>query len=253
MEALGDFLTKLTATFGGGFALVGSYQERLLEGAKLSLTLAVCSLAVSLLVGMVVCLAKMSKNPWLHMPATAYTTVVRGIPDLVQLFLLYYGGQYLLNALSKAYGWERLDMSPFTTGVLAIGMIFGAYMAESFRGGFLAIPKGQIEAARAYGMTAPVIFWRISRPQMLRYALPSIGNNWLVLMKSTALVSLIQLQDLVFIANTSARTVQKKDLFAGFWFYGAVALFFLLLTTISIIVLWWLKRRYSAGFDMRAS
>ena len=102
-------------------------------------------------------------------------------------------------------------------------------------------------------MRPGTIFWRISRPQMLRYALPSIGNNWLVLMKSTALVSLIQLQDLVFIANTSARTAQKKDLFAGFWFYGAVAVFFLLLTTVSIVVLWWLKRRYSTGFEARAS
>ncbi|MDO4776002.1 MAG: ABC transporter permease subunit [Cardiobacteriaceae bacterium] len=235
------------------FAVLLDYQDRLLEGAKLSVALALCSLAVSLVVGIVVCLAKMSKNPWLRLPATGYTTIVRGIPDLVQLFLLYYGGQYLLNALSKAYGWGRLDMNPFITGVLAIGMIFGAYMAESFRGGFLAIPKGQIEAARAYGMRPGTIFWRISRPQMLRYALPSIGNNWLVLMKSTALVSLIQLQDLVFIANTSARTAQKKDLFAGFWFYGAVAVFFLLLTTISIAVLWWLKRRYSTGFDTRTS
>ena len=232
-------------------AVLSGYQDRLLEGAILSVKLAFASLAVALLVGIVVCLCSMSKNPWLRVPATAYTTIVRGVPDLVQLFLLYYGGQYLLNALSATFGWGRLDMNPFITGVLAIGFIFDAYMSESFRGGFLAIPKGQIEAARAYGMSAKTIFWRISRPQMLRYALPSIGNNWLVLMKSTALVSLIQLQDLVFIANVSARTAQKKDLFAGFWFYGAVALFFLLMTTVSLIVLWWLKRRYSAGFEAR--
>lgn len=236
-----------------GFAVLAGYQERLLEGAWLSVQLALSSLVVAIVVGIIVCMAKMAKNPWLRVPAAAYTTIVRGIPDLVQLFLLYYGGQYLLNYLSGAFGWGRVEMNSFATGVLAIGFIFGAYMAESFRGGFLAIPKGQIEAARAFGMAPFAIFWRISRPQMLRYALPSIGNNWLVLMKSTALVSLIQLQDLVFIANASARTAQKKDLFAGFWFYGAVALFFLAMTTVSILLLAYLKRRYSAGFEARAS
>ena len=129
----------------------------------------------------------------------------------------------------------------------------GAYMAESFRGGFLAIPKGQIEAARAYGLSHKSIFWRISWPQMLRYALPSLGNNWLVLMKNTALVSIIGLQDIVRIANAAARSAQKKDLFAGFWFYGAMAAWFLLLTTVSIAILWWLRRRYSAGYQIEGT
>ncbi|MDO5090600.1 MAG: ABC transporter permease subunit [Cardiobacteriaceae bacterium] len=243
MEA---FFADWAAVFSGGFTMVGNYQERLLEGAKLTLLLALSSLGVSLLAGMVACAAKMSRHRLLRGAATAYTTVVRGVPDLIQLFLLYYGGEYLLQKLGV-----KATMSPFATGVLAIGFIFGAYMAESFRGGFLAIPKGQIEAARAYGMAPFTVFWRISRPQMLRYALPSIGNNWLVLMKSTALVSIIQLQDIVFVAKGAATTAQKKDIYAGFWFYGAVSLFFLLLTTVSILVLWWLKRRYSAGFVMR--
>lgn len=245
MEA---FFADWAAIFSGGLTMVGNYQERLLDGAKLTVWLALSSLAVSLVVGMVVCAAKMSRQRVLRALATAYTTVVRGVPDLIQLFLLYYGGEYLLKKLGFA-----ATMSPFATGVLAIGFIFGAYMAESFRGGFLAIPRGQIEAARAYGMKPLTIFWRISRPQMLRYALPAIGNNWLVLMKSTALVSLIQLQDIVFIAKGAATTAQKKDIYAGFWFYGAVSLFFLLLTTLSVLALWWLKRRYSAGFVMRDS
>ena len=86
---------------------------------------------------------------------------------------------------------------------------------------------------------------------MLRYSLPSLGNNWLVLMKNTALVSIIGLQDIVRIANAAARTAQKKDLYAGFWFYGAMAGYFLLLTTLSIAILWWLRRRYSVGFEVQ--
>ena len=173
------------------------------------------------------------------------------MPDLIQLFLIYYGGQYLLNALTTRLGWPHIDIDPLYTGIFVIGFVMGAYMAESFRGGFLAIPKGQIEAARAYGFPRRTIFWRISWPQMLRYSLPSLGNNWLVLMKNTALVSIIGLQDIVRIANAAARTAQKKDLYAGFWFYGAMAGYFLLLTTLSIAILWWLRRRYSVGFEVQ--
>lgn len=228
-----------------------NYQERLLEGAWLSLQLALYSLFLALLIGIVVCLAKMSPNKVLRYPATVYTTVVRGIPDLVQLFLLYYGMQYVLNALAERYGWQRMEMTPFITGVIAIGFIFGAYMAESFRAGFLAIPKGQIEAGKAFGLSQWAIFWRISRPQMLRYALPSLGNNWLVLMKSTSLVSIIGLKDLVFIANSAARSVQSKDIYASFYFYGAIALFFLLLTSVSILLLNYLEKRFAVGFEVK--
>ncbi|MDO4642734.1 MAG: ABC transporter permease subunit [Cardiobacteriaceae bacterium] len=232
-----------------GFSALLEYREILLKGAIVSLELSFFGLLVALGFGLVACLCKMSKNPWLRFPALIYTSVGRGIPDLIQLFLAFYGGQYLLNLLVETFHWQHIDMDPLVTGIVIIGFVMGAYMAESFRGGFLAIPKGQIEAARAYGFSSRTIFWRISWPQMLRYALPSLGNNWLVLMKNTALVSIIGLQDIVRLASAGARTAQKKDIFAGFWFYGAMAAFFLALTTISIIILWWLRRRYSAGFN----
>ena len=233
-----------------GLSILLEYREVLLKGALVTLELALCGLLVSLAFGLLACLGKMSKNPWLRAPALAYTTLVRGVPDLIQLFLIYYGGQYLLNALTTRLGWSHIDIDPLYTGIFVIGFVMGAYMAESFRGGFLAIPKGQIEAARAYGLPRRTIFWHISWPQMLRYALPSLGNNWLVLMKNTALVSIIGLQDIVRIANAAARSAQKKDLFAGVWFYGAMAAWFLLLTTLSIAVLWWLRRRYSVGYNI---
>ena len=234
-----------------GFSTLLEYREVLLKGAWVTLELSIFGLLVSLAFGLLACLGKMSKNPWLRVLAYTYTTLVRGVPDLIQLFLIYYGGQYLLNALTTRLGWPHIDIDPLYTGIFGIGFVMGAYMAESFRGGFLAIPKGQIEAARAYGFPRRSIFWRISWPQMLRYSLPSLGNNWLVLMKNTALVSIIGLQDIVRIANAAARTAQKKDLYAGFWFYGAMAGYFLLLTTLSIAILWWLRRRYSVGFEVQ--
>lgn len=236
-----------------GLSILLEYREVLLKGAFVTLELSLFGLLVSLAFGLLACLGKMSKNPWLRVPAYTYTTLVRGVPDLIQLFLIYYGGQYLLNALAEKLGWPHIDMNPLGTGIFVIGFVMGAYMAESFRGGFLAIPKGQIEAARAYGLSRKSIFWRISWPQMLRYALPSLGNNWLVLMKNTALVSIIGLQDIVRIANAAARSAQKKDLFAGFWFYGAMAAWFLILTTFSIAILWWLRRRYSAGYQIEGT
>lgn len=229
-----------------GLTLLANHQERLLQGAWLTFQLAVLSLLLALFLGIVACLAHYSPKRFWSNLALGYTTIVRGVPDLVQLFLLYYGGQILLNKITESFGFAPIEMTPFITGVLAIGFIFGAYMAESFRGGLQAIPKGQIEAARAFGMSERRIFWRITRPQMLRYALPSIGNNWLVLMKSTSLVSIIGLKDMVFVANVSARAAQRKDIFAGFWFYGAVAVFFLLLTSISLGILYYLQKRYSA-------
>jgi len=230
-----------------------SFKERLFQGALLSFELSIYSLILSLIIGAVVCLAQMSERRIFRYPANIYSTFMRGVPDLVQLFLIFYGGQYLLNYLGKTYAWKNLEMTPFTTGVIALALIFGAYMAEAFRGGFMAIPKGQIEAAKAFGLSPWHIFWRISRPQMLRYALPSLGNNWLVLMKSSSLVSIIGLQDLVYVASASAKSMQRKDIYAAFWFYGAIAAFYLLLTTISILILWYLQRRYGQGFEQEQS
>lgn len=228
-----------------------SYQERLWEGARLSFELSIYSLLLSLVLGMLICLAGRSPKRFWRYPAQVYTTVIRGVPDLVQLFLLYYGGQYFLNYLSQRYGWQNLEMTPFWTGVMALGVVFSAYMAEAFRGGFQSIPKGQIEAAQAYGFAPNAIFWRIALPQMLRYALPSLGNNWLVLMKNSSLVSIIGLKDLVAIANMSARSVQQRDVYAAFWFYAAVAAFFLVMTTVSIILLHYLQKHYDTGFKER--
>ncbi|MBV7434818.1 ABC transporter permease [Cardiobacteriaceae bacterium TAE3-ERU3] len=222
------------------------YSSNLLEGALITLELSLAGLALSLLIGIVACMGRLSKMRIFRWPATFYTTVVRGVPDLVQLFLFYYGGQFLLNLLAKRMGWGYVDMSPFISGILTIGFIFGAYMAETFRGAILAIPHGQIEAARAYGLSPRTIFRRITWPLMMRYAIPGLGNNWLVLLKTTALVSIIGLQDLVGFANLAAKSTREP-----FLFFGAAALGFLVLTSISIAVLLWLKRRYSVGFTER--
>lgn len=228
-------------------SLLLGYEMNLLKGALLTVELALGGLVISLVLGVLLCLARLSKITPLRWFAKTYITLLRGIPDLVQLFLFYYGAEWLVNYFASQLGWGRVEFNPFITGTMIIGLMFGAYMAETLRGGINAIPKGQIEAARAYGLSGFTLFWRITRPLMLRYALPSLGNNWLVLLKTTALVSLIGLHDLVGLANLAA-----KSKHAPFLFYSAAALGFLILTTLSLLVLNWLKRRYSLGFAPRS-
>ena len=120
--------------------------------------------------------------------ANPTATVIRGIPDLVLILLIFYGGQDLLNRVAPLLGFdEYIDLNPLAAGIGTLGFIFGAYLSETFRGAFMAIPKGQAEAGMAYGMSSFQVFFRVLVPQMIRLAIPGFTNNWLVLTKATAL------------------------------------------------------------------
>lgn len=221
------------------------YGASILEGAWLTIEVALLSLAISVVLGMLGALAKLSRSRSAGIIASVYTTVIRGVPDLVLMLLIFFGGQVLINNLANAVGYEDyIDVNPFMAGVTTIGFIFGAYMTETFRGAILAVPKGQIEAALAYGMSRWQVFYRILVPQMMRHALPGFGNNWLVLLKTTALVSVIGLDDMVRKANLAAGATRLP-----FTFYLVVALGFLAFTTVSVLLLRWAERRYSVGFQ----
>ena len=223
------------------------YGPSILEGALLTIQVAFLSLALALLLGIIGAVAKLSRNRIAHAIAVLYTTVIRGIPDLVLMLLIFFGGQVLINRLSDyIYAEFGIDyfvqVNPFIAGVLTIGFIFGAYMTETFRGAFQAVENGQIEAGKAYGLSRWQIFSRIMCPQMVRHAIPGIGNNWLVLLKTTALVSIIGLYDMVRIASDASKAVHEP-----FKFFIPVALIYLALTAVSEITLHLLEKRYSAG------
>ena len=218
------------------------YSPSLLGGAWVTMKVALLSLLIAVATGLFGAACKLSKIAPLRWWTTLYTTVVRGVPDLVMMLLFFYGGQILLNVAIDHFEWEQIEIDAFTAGVLTIGFIFGAYFTETFRGAFLAVPAGQLEAGRAYGMTAWQVFWRILFPQMLRYALPGIGNNWLVLLKSTAIVSMIGLTDMTLFADQAGRTTHQP-----FTFYFAVCVLYLAMTAVSTAVLSWLEKKYNAG------
>ncbi|GAA0843786.1 ABC transporter permease [Marinobacter szutsaonensis] len=223
------------------------YGPELLDGAVVTIELAFLSLALALTLGLIGASSKLSGNRLARAIATFYTTVVRGIPDLVMMLLFYYGGQVTVNMLSD-WIWEAYEIDfffqfdPFISGVVTIGLIFGAYMTETFRGAFLAVETGQIEAARAYGFTRWHTFRRIMFPQMLRHALPGIGNNWQVLLKTTALVSIIGLTDMVRVAEEAAKAERMP-----FHFFIPVAAVYLALTAGSELFIKWLNKRANVG------
>jgi histidine transport system permease protein len=218
------------------------YGPLLLAGAKQTVALAVLSLAVSILLGLAGASAKLSRNRVTRSLATAYTTLIRAVPDLVLMLLLFYSIQIAVNHLTDALGLDQFDIDPFTAGVLTLGFIYGAYFTETFRGAFLAVPRGQLEAGSVYGMSGVRVFARILFPQMMRFALPGIGNNWQVLIKATALVSIIGLADIVKAAQDAGKSTYKM-----FFFILVAAAAYLVITTVSNIVLLYLERRYSTG------
>lgn len=224
------------------FSLHG-YGPSIFEGTILTLEVSLVSLFIAMVLGISGALAKISNSVALRGVATVYTTVIRGIPDLVLMLLVFFGGQVLVNQLAPMVGYdEYIDINPFIAGVLTIGFIFGAYMTETFRGAILAVHKGQLEAGYAYGMSTFKVFRRILFPQMVRHALPGFGNNWLVLVKTTALVSIIGLDDMVRKASMAAGATRMP-----FTFYVVVAINFLLITTVSIYLLKYLEDKYSIG------
>lgn len=226
---------------------LNGYGPSIMRGAVLTMEVAFLSLAISLAMGMIGASAKLSSNPIPRTLATAYTTLIRGVPDFVLMMLIFFGGQVWINDLTDWIN-QRYDTSyfinvdPFIAGIIAIGFIYGAYMSETFRGAFLAVDRGQIEAGKAYGFTRWHIFRRIMFPQMMRHALPGLGNNWQVLLKTTALVSIIGLEDMVARANEASRAVHSP-----FKFFIPVAAIYLALTAGSEIFIRWVDKRYSAG------
>ncbi|WP_370597742.1 ABC transporter permease [Plesiomonas shigelloides] len=223
------------------------YGPSIFAGAWLTLELAFLSLVIALLLGLLTASAKLSRQRGWRWLGQLYTTVIRGVPDLVLMLLIFFGIQIIANSIGDwvyaQYDVEwYVNIDEFTAAVMTIGFIFGAYMGETFRGAFLAVERGQLEAARAFGMSGGQVFRRVLFPQMMRHALPGIGNNWQVLIKTTALASVIGLTDMVKLAKEAAGAVHEP-----FTFFIPVILVYLALTTVSEIGLYYLMRYYSAG------
>jgi len=195
----------------------------------MTITLGLCAMTVAMLFGLLGAISQKSKHYPVRLLVSSYTVVMRGVPELITILLVYYGTPILVAKLSLLWGYPiQLDLNPFLAGFLTIGFIYGAFATETFRGAFQAIDQGEIEAARALGMSYRKTFLRIELPQALRYALPGLANIWMVLIKATSLVSVISLYELI---NYARIAVNNTTL--AFTFYFTISLIFLLITALS--------------------
>ena len=215
----------------------------LAAGTLMTIKLALTALAIGLVLGLSGALAKTSQNRILSTIGGLYSTIVRGVPELLWVLLMYFGTVNLMRALGQWLGMPQLELSAFAAGSIALGLCFGAYATEVFRGALLAIPRGHREAGQALGMSRPRIFWRIILPQMWRIALPGLGNLFMILMKDTALVSVIGLEEIMR-RSQIAVTASKEP----FTFYMVAAFIYLGLTVIAMTGMHFLEKRASRGF-----
>ena len=227
---------------------MSSYLLTILQGLTVTLGVALGSLVVAVLLGLGGAAAKLSPLKWLNWVGEVYSTVIRGVPDLVWMLLLYYGGQIAVNTAFEALGYRNgPQINPFIAAILTIGFVYGAYMTETFRGAILSVPKGQSEAGWAFGMSRGFTFRHMVLPQMVRFALPSFTNNWLVLTKSTALASVIGLSDITSLAKQAGAATRGDIPGAALLFMGFAAFLYLLITTVSLWLLRMAERKYSVG------
>ena len=215
----------------------------LLAGTLMTIQLALCALALGLVLGLLGALAKTSPNKFLQWLGGTYSTIVRGVPELLWVLLIYFGTVNLMRELGTLLGYPELELNAFAAGVIALGLCFGAYATEVLRGAIISIPKGHREAGVALGLSKFRIFTRLIMPQMWRIALPGLGNLFLILMKDTALVTVIGLEEIMRHAQIAV-TVTKQP----FTFYMVAALIYLGLTSLSMVAMHLLEKRAARGF-----
>ncbi|WP_313515253.1 ABC transporter permease [Pseudomonas sp.] len=220
----------------------------LAAGTLMTIKLALSALSLGLVLGLLGALAKTSPYKPLRWLGGSYSTLVRGVPELLWVFLIYFGTVGLMHAIGEMLGQPNLELSAFAAGTIALGICFGSYATEVFRGAILAIPKGHREAGLALGMSKARIFWRLILPQMWRIALPGLGNLFMILMKDTALVSVIGLEEIMR-RSQIAVTASKEP----FLFYMVAAFIYLGLTILAMIGMYFLEKRASRGFIRSAA
>lgn len=219
------------------------FGDEILIGAWLTLQLALVSLVIGILLGLLVAGGKLSKFSFIRALAHLYTEVVRGIPEMLVVLVVFFGASALMQHIAAWFDYhEYIEVNAFVAGVFALGIVFGAFSSEVFRGAFLAVPKGQVEAAIACGMSPWQVFHRIRMPQMWRYALPGLGNLWMVLLKDTSLISIIALDELLRWSKVAAETTKQP-----FTFYITAALIYLFFTVVSDIVRHRFEQRANRG------
>ena len=217
--------------------------DEILLGVALTVLLALATLPFGLLLGFFVALGKQAKEPSIRLAANIYTTIFRGLPELLTLFIIYFGAQIGVSALVRWLGIaDGVEINSFVAGMFALGVVFSSYASEVFLSAFRAIPHGQYEGGHAIGLRYGQTMRLVILPQLFRIALPGLANLWLILIKDTALVSVIGLSDILRQTGIAARVTKE-----AFLFYGLACLIYLVLAIISSWFISAIERRSQRG------
>lgn len=217
----------------------------LLRGALVTLEIAVAAYLVGLTLGLAGAAAKLSGNAFLFWTAEAYTTLVRAVPELLLIIVLFYAGSSAITAVLSRLGLGEVEIGGFAAAIGVLGVVQGAYATEVIRGAIVAIPQGQIEAAKAYGMPAALRLRRVVIPAMLPIALPGLANLWLILVKDTALISVVGFSELLYTGKQAAGSTRHY-----FLFYTAVGAIYLVMTLGSNTLFRLLERQVRRGIPV---
>jgi polar amino acid transport system permease protein len=221
------------------------YGDEMLYGAWLTLQISFCSYLLGFVLGLLGAGAKLSKNKWLVGIGDLYTTLIRAMPEVLLVLLIYYTGTSQLKAMLMGIGLvdDTFDINPFAAAVSALGFIQGAYLTEVIRGAILSVPKGQMEAAIAYGMPLTLRFRRVLFPQMIRYAIPGMGNIWLNATKDSTLISVTGAFFELLKSGSMAASATKEYLFI----FTVTAAGFLVISILSMLLFYYVERRANRG------
>jgi len=223
------------------------WSDEIARGVLVTVSLALATLPFGLAAGFVIALGKISEEPSLRLAANIYTTIFRGLPELLTLFLVFYGAQIAVQRIVRLFGVSAgIEINAFVAGMVALGAVFSAYASEVFVSAFRAIPAGQYEGAYAVGLSRWQTMRLVILPQLVRLALPGLSNLWLILLKETSLVSVIGLADILRQTGVAAR-VSKE----AFLFFGLACLLYLGLAVLSSFAFSAIERRVSASGPTR--
>ena len=187
---------------------------------------------------------KLSKNKLLNFIGNSYTTIIRGVPELLVIYLLFFGGSGAVMYVASIFGYNKyIEINAFLTGSFAIGIISGAYSTEVFRGAIQSIDKGQFEASKVLGLKKPVHFFKVIMPQMLRLAVPNLSNVWQITLKDTSLISVTGLVEIMRQSYIAAGSTRDP-----LFFYSFAAVLYLLLTFLSMKLINKLETKYRRGY-----
>ena len=218
--------------------------DELFVATLMTIAVSITALLIGFIFALIFTPLKLSKNKFLNLIANCYTTVIRGVPELLVIYLFFFGGSGAVMFVASIFGYnDYIEINAFITGSFAIGIISGAYSTEVFRGAIQSIDKGQFEASKVLGLKKSIHFVKVIMPQMLRLAIPNLSNVWQITLKDTSLISVTGLVEIMRQSYIAAGSTRDP-----LFFYSFAAILYLLLTFLSMKLINQLEIKYSKGY-----